>query len=458
MKKSIFDYKDLFTFLLDCYEELDSSIFKEIIPANNIWDFEPYKRQQKGFYSFNSLCQYLDKKGYLNSYSNKKFLTRLLKFVDKNIHVFDEYDSLFIKNSDDVLKNDKYVLIIQTSKSVRKQIDIYLSLKEKNKKEKGLRKERYFNPRKTCHKLGLINLNFVERKQEFEIKQSFFTCDLLSNELERGFLSFTLAPFIKIEENGSPLYRTIEDTNCNHFSIEYKNEIEKEYEKYLRDSFKSANGLLIIPEICNPFSDSKDIYAILNSMNIDKKKIVVSGTNWCNGENICYVFDDQGEVLCKQKKYNPFFYEKDSKNDEDEKIKVYEDLTQNNQCLEIDLLNVKKFGVIGFPICADLLDAKYIESVYCDCRVTNIVAPCMSKSKDIVSSLSSLSSLYGINIIVCNSCMGDNRFIGYCSLPRKMLSTNQRSFSELCYFSKTKKNEKFCKQVVLNIDLKKYAH
>lgn len=435
---------NLYSFILWCYHKIDSSNLKDIAVLNNVWTFDPFIKNRK--YSFKELCGYLESNDYIKELENPRFLTNLLLFIDSNIHYFDEYLELFIDNSSDLFANDHYYLIISPENSITKQIDKMVSLSNKKTKY-GLRKQRDYNPRKTSHLLGFKNLHFIRKNNGFVIKQSFAILDGLSTNLSKGIVSITFSPFININKTGHPLYK-INQTN-NLFSIAYSKESEKLFDEYLTNEFNSSKDILILPELCNPYSNFTIPSNLLRGMNFDCDKLIICGSNWNNNDNKCMVFNDFGNLLVSQNKYNPYKFEENGS-------WIFENLSFANDEFEISLLHIKSFGLLAFPICSDLLSSKYIESIILECGVTTIISPCMSSSMDIFASLKYISSLYLVSIFACNAYIDDKNIIGYCSLPIVKKGLIKRSVIEKSLKCKKTKNGKSVNGISITLNLNKF--
>ena len=436
------DYRQftLFSFILKAYEIIDNAGFDAAYPKNNNWDFIPDKDE---YYprDFVELVTLLEKRGYKKDFDSITFLSRLLMEIDKTIYNFKEYTELFSNNDDSELRNDKYTLIIKPESSISTKLNINHGsnkLDDPTKGTKWLRKKRQFNPNKICYKLGLINLNFVNNNKDFTIKQHFCFSDSLKNDLEANLVRVGFFPFIRMDSNGNPLIKI--DKGFATFNINYKdsNGYRDLYLKYLAEAFKTKANIILFPENSIPFNSYIQIGNILESINIDAKKIIVAGTNWNNNTNTCYVFNDTGNLLVRQNKYNPYLLEE--KSDDNNLVRFYENLKEERPHI-VNLLHIQSFGLIGFPTCSDLVSAKYIESIYCDCEVTDLYIPCMSVSKDIFSSLTYLASHYWISIFACNTYVDKNKIIGFFCAPFKNghIGKNKNSRSYISRFIKKKR-------------------
>lgn len=441
---------NLFSFILACYEFVDKDEYKNICPANNSWDLASFTKHcsvNNVSFSYISLINYLDKKGLLKELNNKRFVSSVLVYLDDAIFSFEEYQNMFLSDAKVNLENENYYLIILPENCIAKQIDKNYSQKIDNGNPgKGLREKRYFNPNKACHKLGFKHLNFVNKNSLFEIKQNFCSMPTLAKSLKKNIIKIGFFPFVKVNEEGEPLVKPTHGTG--DFSLCYNSKVnyQDKYLDYLKKAFSTHAEIIIFPEISNPFSNTGSIESVLKAENNDVNKLVVSGSNWYNNKNTCYVFDDCGKLLVSQDKYNPYCLKKEDGN-------YYEDL-KNVEKMAVNLLHIQAFGLIGFPICSDLLSSKYVESVYCDCCVTDLLVPCMSKSKDIFSSLPFLSSNYLISAFVCNAYTEDNNIIGYYSFPTK--DGSKRSSKEFRISNKDV-NDTICSGTTIEIDLNKIA-
>ncbi len=446
------DYKNLnlFSFVLKCYEILDKEEYKNIFPDNSKWSFTPLVKNHQVL-SYPLFAKYIETAGYEPELKNKRFLSFVLQFIDNAIFSFEEYQQLFSKG-DEQLSNDKYTLVILPENDISKQINKrYMRKATETFSPKGLRDKRHFNPNKTCYKLNLHHLNFLRMNNLFLIKQKFCILQDLAEDLKKDIIKVGFFPFIKMDKDFSP-YIKIKKGDVD-FELSYNTNyddnttFENKYYDYLEKSLLKKAKIVLLPENSIPFNRPQFIQNTLSRLNHDFDKLIVAGTNWCNGVNKCYVFDDNGKPLVEQNKYNPYCIKGDPN--------IYENLKQSDPII-INLLHIQSFGLIGFPICSDLLSSKYIESVYCDCDVTSLFIPCMSISRDIMSSLSFLSSNYLISSFVCNTCIGRNNVIGYYCLPTKKKRTTKRSFKErFIHNFLTKK--KICSGRIIRINIKNIA-
>lgn len=408
------DYRQftLFSFILKAYEIIDNAGFDKAFPKNNNWDFTP-NEDEYYYHSYMELITFLEKRGYKNYFDDLYFLSCLLLEIDNAIYNFDEYRQLFNKNDDGELTNSKYTLIIKPENSISRMlnknhevggIDNYKS------ESTWLRNKRQFNPNKICYKLGFKHLNFVKCSNEFTIKQSFCISDDLSEDLENSVIHVGFFPFVKMDISGNPFIKI--DKGFATFNINYKdgNKYKDRYFPYLGKALASNAKIILFPENSIPINSHIQIGNTLRSINLDVDKIIVAGTNWFNSRNTCYVLNDEGKLLAKQNKFNPYLLKE--KNSENEIEFHYENLIEEKPHL-VNLLHIKSFGLIGFPTCSDLISAKYIESIYCDCEATDLYVPCMSISKDVFSSLTYLSSHYWMSIFACNAYIAKNNVIGF---------------------------------------------
>ena len=353
---------NLFSFILKYYGIIDRDDYKNICPANNLWDFVPFTAlcsKRNVSMSYNLFIDFLDDNGLLKELNNKRFISSLLLYLDDSLFHFEEYQNLFLSDVKETLEDEDYYLIILPENCIYKQIDKAYRNSSSNK---GLREKRYFNPNKACHKLGFAHLAFVNKNSFFEIKQNFCSLPTLASNLRKNIVKVGFFPFVKVDKKGRPLVSPT--TGAGDFSLSYnsKNNYQDKYLEYLKKAFATDAEIILFPEISLPCSNVKHIENTLRAENNDVRKLIVAGSNWSNNKNTCYVFDDCGTMLASQDKYNPYCYKEDG-------IPYYEDLKKAEK-LTVNLLHVQAFGLIGFPICSDLLSSKYVESVYCDCCVT----------------------------------------------------------------------------------------
>ena len=442
---------NLFSFILKCYGIIDRDDYKNVCPMNNLWDFASFTKlcsTNNVSMSYFSLIKYLDDNKLLKDFNNKRFISSLLVYLDNSLFHFEEYQNMFLSDVKVTLEDENYYLIILPENCIAKQIDkIYRKTSESHR---GLRDKRYFNPNKACYRLGFAHLNFVDKNSFFEVKQNFCSLSTLANNLEKDIVKIGFFPFVKVDGEGRPL--VFPNKGSGVFSLNYNSDAKTNYQNkyldYLKAAFVTDAEILLFPEISIPFSNTKNIENILRAENTDVRKLIVAGSNWGNNKNTCYVFDDCGKKLATQEKYNPYCDE-----DEEDGTPYYEDLKKSEK-MTINLLHIKGFGLIGFPICSDLLSSKYVESVYCDCCVTELLIPCMSKSKDIFSSLPFLSENYLISTFVCNAYVEKNNIVGYYSFPAK--EGSRRLYKES--FIKNKSVEDgISSGIVIDIDLKDIA-
>lgn len=413
-----FQNLNLFSFLLKCYKEIDEADLSDILLLNKPWNLTKFWRGYS--FSFRELVRFLTKNDLIKEFNNKRFISYLLKQIDQAIYSFEEYDTLFSKNDDTVLQSDEYVLIITPNNCIFKQTNKIFGAYGSGDDEEWLRKRRHFDPSKTCYKIGLENLNFVKKSNNFVIKQSFSVLPQVANDLFNNIVNVGFFPFVAVNADGEPLFTTKRE--FPYFEIFNHKEYVDTYLDYLEKAFKSNARIIILPEISIPTKDTTYITNVLMNDKIDVDKLIVAGSNWDNKTNTCYVFDDKGKLLLGQKKYNPYI-------DKFKNIKYFEKLNTPKPFI-VNILNVKDFGTIGFPICSDLISSKYIESIYCECDVTNLFVPCMSISTDIYSSLPSLTSNYWISVFVCNASVEKKKIIGFYSLPTKEEETRRAAYSK----------------------------
>ena len=280
----------------------------------------------------------------------------------------------------------------------------------------GLRKRRDYDQKDLCHRLNLQNVYFYKNKDEFEINQHFLISNGLKRNLMDRTLSVTYCPYMKLELERNDLFK-IKSTNKT-FEVSYFKDSDKKYLKYLSMSLKAKSDFYIFPELAISNADIDNVTKTIKECNLKHECIIVAGSDWKKKRNTCYVFNQKGKLLLKQDKYIPYEI-KDSE----------EDLI----CLEkqeINLLNIRNVGLFAFPICADMLSEKYIGNVFCQCKVTNLIISCFSKSNDIYDSLSHLSSNYWMVNFACNSPIGKNKVVGYQSTPYKKPHSSKRSYRE----------------------------
>lgn len=436
--------KNLFSFILDLYSIICDKSISEISVINNIWDFSEYTKENK-FHTFESFAEFLDEKQYwklLSPNVNFRFATAVLQYLDSEIYAFKEYDDLFLYDNKQIkLENVSHYLIVLPENYPAKQINKIFNQKNK----KGLRKIRQYNPIKICNILGLRNLNFVEKKEKVIIEQFFCKLPNLAADLTKDYIDLGFYPFIKIQNDAEPLLKISYSTDSFTITVDHKKYCEQ-YIDYLLDALKSKSSIIILPENSIAITDYSSISRHLNSLNLDSDKLVVAGTLWNDYKNTQYVFNDDGDLLIAQEKFTPFVYCENGN-------KYYEDLKKTITPHYIKLLHIKSFGLFGFPICSDLTNEMYIESIYCDCKVTNLIVPCMSKSNDIFSSFEFLSSHYHIAVFACNSNIGKNNLVGFCSLPCTK-NISKRSCKTVRVFSKHSKPGKCIKGIYKRIKLK----
>lgn len=433
----------LFSFILACYKEIYSCNFYDINPIKLSLNLQSLINGKPSL-NFEYFYECLKKDAILEKLENKRLISELLIWLDSNIYYFNEYQQLAaeVDNSKD-LEDDVHYLVIQSSNSIAKRLNLDLSIKDN--KGYGLRNKKIFDPLKNFNRIGLKNLVFVTKEKGFKVTQKFINMKNLSDDLNEGVINISFYPTIHLEKENE-IFKTLEHDEERSFSIEYCYKTDK-YLNTFKGAINSKSDIVLFPECVCEKKALEQIQKLLKSVSSDISQLYVTGSTWNNNSNICYVYDENGNELVKQEKVVPYYYKK---TDEQSSYLIYEKL--ENKVIEITLLHILNYGIVGFPICSDLNSSRYIESIYCECGVDMLIFPCFSKSDDIFSSLAMLSMNYWITVIACNGCLKAKK-LAYVYIPYK--KKTKRTYIE--YTENCKKIGKcdVCKGLKIKIDIKK---
>lgn len=418
----------LFRLILDSYTLLCGEELKTLLCSNKaFFDFSEYLTDRsisKLPLTCDSLMSFLLLKKW--DIKDKTVCVSLLEFLNSNIYYFDEYKHLFVDSNLEVFENEKFYLIISPENSITNQVEKLLLSKRRK-----LRIKRFYDPKLPYHELGFNNLNFFLKDGDFTIKQRFIRINSLSKGLYQNTLKITF-PVLDIDNaDDNYIFKRI-DLPDKTFTLEYKKEYSTIYSSLLKKTMHDNQGLVCFPELSfsNECLENRILHGELFANYYDKDFLIVAGTTWNNGSNTCYVFNDSANSLVEQRKYNPYAFEQNNE--------IIKEGIETCSHFEINLLHIDKFGLIGFPICSDLLSSKYIEYIYCNIGVSMLIVPCFSKSNDIFSSLFHLSENYEIATIAVNVRLNPNNLVCYVTIPS--ISSNNRRSAKCINVRKTKKD------------------
>ena len=244
------------------------------------------------------------------------------------------------------------------------------------------------------------------------------------------------------------LFEIDDYTKKDTFSIlSPKVEKEEELLRIFGDQLKSFSDkdvdIIVFPEMYLTDSIIENIETIIaDSLGFadNNFKLIIAGTLWKNKCNKCFVYDNYGNLLYTQNKFEPFEY----------KGKL-EDLKADDYLVHI--LDINGLGRISTLICRDIYN-KSLHNMIATFKGDIILYPAYSPSLDVESEAVSHTNFSGCISVFSNACASritsKDEDIGFCTVPQRY-KTNTSTY--ICrYGCNSKRNcSGICKPIVLSI-------
>ncbi len=169
----------------------------------------------------------------------------------------------------------------------------------------------------------------------------------------------------------------------------------------LKEAIEKKVDILIFPEMLGTDDLVKDVCDYLETDGNGYPKFTVLPSIWKNNKNESVVVDSIGDVVFRQNKHERYFYEKSIKEGEEEKIKVWENITSDKN---IYILHWKGIGRIVVAICKDYIQTGYTDYLIQKLHATLILSPSFSTGSYGFQTTVSRGQIYDCNTAWVNTC------------------------------------------------------
>lgn len=242
-------------------------------------------------------------------------------------------------------------------------------------------------------------------------------------------------------------YKSFEINNAKKDKVLFIQEI---FETQLRKVATCDVDIIIFPEMYLTDELVNNMTEVItnafSSMSFyDSTKLIVTGTQWKNQSNICYIYDSSGQLIYQQHKFTPF------------RLKgKLEHLESNNNY--VNFLDIYELGRIFTLICKDI-ESLAIKGIFKDTLADICLYSAYSPSLNVIKHSEDLAKTYNMITVFANACAAiptDKKYnIGYSAIPQR-----KNTYSS-CYIEKygckcTKCESLECEPQILKIEFSNF--